>query len=175
MEPTTLTTSRLLLRKWRLTDVEDVLAYMSDDFSQYLPIPRPYTRGDGEAFVARRVLENWETNPVFAIELEGRVIGDTNVRITADHQRGECGWGIGSACWGRGLVTEAARAAIAWAFEAFDLRKVEATADAENVGSWRVMEKLGMQREGLLRSHRVLRGERRDVVYYGMLRSEFER
>lgn len=175
MEPATLTTSRLVLRPWRITDLEDVLACMNDDFSRYLPIPRPYSRADGEQFVARRLLESWEANPVFAIEVGGRVIGDINVRITADHARGECGWGIGSQWWGRGLVTEAARAVMAWAFDGFTLHKIEATADAENVASWRVMEKLGMQREGYLRSHRVLRGERRDVVYYGILRDEFER
>ena len=41
-----------------------------------------------------------------------------------------------------------------------------------NVGSWRVMEKLGMTREGLFRSHSVARGVRQDEVYYGLLREE---
>jgi RimJ/RimL family protein N-acetyltransferase len=70
-------------------------------------------------------------------------------------------------------MTEAARAVIAWAFDAYGLEKVFARADAENRGSWRVMEKAGMTREGLHRSHRVLRGERRDEVVYGLLRADW--
>ena len=173
MTPTTLRTARLVLRPWRLTDVDDVVRYMDDDFSRFLPIPRPYTRAHAEQFVASRVLESWDSNPVFAIELAGQVIGDINVRLSREHARGECGWGIGSAHWGQGLTTEAAAAVVAWAFATLELRKIEATADAENAGSWRVMEKLGMKREGLLRSHRVLRGERRDVVVYGLMRDDF--
>jgi RimJ/RimL family protein N-acetyltransferase len=64
--------------------------------------------------------------------------------------------------------------AIAWAFRTQQLAKVWATADARNVASWRVMEKLGMQREAYLRSHRLLRGERVDVVQYGLLRREWK-
>ena len=58
-------------------------------------------------------------------------------------------------------------------FESAGLPKIRATADAENAASWRVMEKLGMTRQAYFRSHRVLRGERRDVVEYAILRDEF--
>jgi RimJ/RimL family protein N-acetyltransferase len=64
---------------------------------------------------------------------------------------------------------------IGYGFEVFGLAKVCASADARNIGSWRVMEKLGMRREGLLRSQRIDRyGERVDEVRYGILRGEWD-
>ena len=76
--------------------------------------------------------------------------------------------------WGQGLVSEAARAVLACAFTALALAKVYTFADVRNVGSWRVMEKIGMHREGLLRQHRILHGERVDDVWYGLLRGEWD-
>ena len=50
---------------------------------------------------------------------------------------------------------------------------MRARADARNARSIRVMEKLGMKREGLLRNDRLCRGELIDEVVYGLLRSEW--
>lgn len=177
MEPATLETPRLILRPWRLTDAGDVFAYAQDDaWSRFLPLPRPYTLLDAEAFVARSILHDWDVHPVWAIEVrpEARAVGGINVRIDHAHAIAEVGYAIARRHWGRGYVTEACRAVFAWTFGTFDVAKIVAAADAENVGSWRVMEKLGMRREAYLRSHRVLRGERRDEVRYGLLREEFE-
>jgi RimJ/RimL family protein N-acetyltransferase len=63
---------------------------------------------------------------------------------------------------------------VKWAFETVGIAKVYSWADVENIGSWRVMEKLGMMREGTLRSQGVNRGVRQDYHYYGILRSEWE-
>ena len=71
------------------------------------------------------------------------------------------------------MAPEAARAVVQWGFEERGLAKVFARADARNTNSLRVMEKLGMIREGLLRSHLERRGERIDEVYYAVLRTEW--
>jgi RimJ/RimL family protein N-acetyltransferase len=84
------------------------------------------------------------------------------------------GYGIGRPWWGLGLATEAARAAMDYAFRSLGAEKVWARADPLNLGSVRVLEKLGMQQEGLLRKHQLRRGERVDRVYYGLLREEWE-
>jgi ribosomal-protein-alanine N-acetyltransferase len=120
------------------------------------------------------VLADWAKEPVFAIVLDGKVIGGINLRVDKAHQLAELGYSIARNHWGRGLVAEAGRAVIGWAFPACDLWKIFARADAGNRGSWRVMEKLGMIREALLREHRLVRGERGDEVVYGLLREEWE-
>lgn len=168
---------RLLLRPFRLKDVDDVYAYAKDpEWERYLglPLPQPYTRRDAEAYIAGRVLADWSTEPTFAIVLDSRVIGGIGVRISAAHQRGEMGYALARVHWGKGIMPEAALAVIDWAFGEHGLAKIYASADPRNRRSTRVMEKLGMTREGVLRSHRKGRGERVDEVYYGILREEWE-
>ena len=81
---------------------------------------------------------------------------------------------IGQPQWGRGLTPEAARAVVGWGFERYALNKVGAYAALNNRRSWRVMEKLGMTREAVLRSNAKLWDEYVDDVYYGVLRKEWE-
>ncbi len=175
VERTELETERLLLRPFRFGDEADVLAYCSEPgFARFLPhLPQPYTVRDAAEFVANRALDSWEVQPYFAITLGGRVIGGLDFRVEPEHQRAGLGYGISPAAWGHGYTPEAASAAIGWAFTSYGLARVFATANAANRQSWRVMEKLGMRREALLRSHRVLRGERADEVVYGILREEW--
>jgi RimJ/RimL family protein N-acetyltransferase len=86
------------------------------------------------------------------------------------------GWSIHRPLWNKGLATEAARAVVDASFAAHTpLRRIGARADARNVASHRVMEKLGMRNEGTLRQARVARGECIDEVHYGLLREEWER
>jgi RimJ/RimL family protein N-acetyltransferase len=172
MEPCILSTERLVLRPWQGGDIEAPLGWAADErFSRFLALPHPYLREHAEEFLAARLSADWATAPAFAITLSGRVIGDINARVEPGHARAEIGYGISPGCWGHGYVSEAARAMVSWLFEAYGLEKVIARADAENAASWRVMEKLGMEREALHRSHRVLRGERRDEVVYAVLRA----
>ena len=84
------------------------------------------------------------------------------------------GYSLARAHWGNGFALEAARALIEWAFPTFDLVKVFARADARNERSWRLMERLGMTREGLLRGQRLARDGRADEVAYGLLREKWE-
>ena len=172
-----LKTERLLLRPFRLEDVNDVFEYARDpEWAKYLlqRIPQPYTREDAEEFLAGAVLTSWETNPLFAIVLDSKVIGGINLRIGETDEIASLGYSIAQPHWGKGLVPEAAQAVIDWGFKQYGLTKIYATADLRNKRSHRVMEKLGMAREGVLRSHRKGREERVDEVYYGLLREEWE-
>ena len=63
---------------------------------------------------------------------------------------------------------------VSYGFLSCGLAKIWARADARNVASMRVIEKCGMQREGLLRKHVIRHGERVDWVYYGLLREEWK-
>ena len=171
-----LKTERLLLRPFKLSDVEDVFEYADDaEFAKYFPtIPVPYVRRDAEEFLAGAVLAPWETQPIFAIELDSKIIGGISVKVDVRNETGELGYAIGRPYWGQGLVPEAGVAVVDWVFEEFALAKVHARADLRNVGSQRVMEKLGMTREGVLRSQSKRRGVRVDYVYYGLLREEWQ-
>ena len=173
-EKVELRTERLLLRPFELGDVDDVLAYASEpDVGQYISLPRPYTRDNAVEFVARQVLADWSTEPTFAIVFEGHVVGGIGLRIKRQHDIAELGYALAKPQWGKGLTPEAARDVVGWGFERYGLNKVGAYGALRNRQSWRVMEKLGMTREAVLRSHSKLWDEYVDEVYYGVLREEW--
>lgn len=170
-----LRTDRLVLRPFTEADVDDVFAFAAEEaWSRYLDpvVPYPYVRADAEDYVGR-CLVAMDKHP-FAIERDGRVIGSLEIRPTSDRPVAELGWSLGTEHWGQGLMTEAVRAALDHAFRDLGMLRCFARADLRNVGSWRVMEKVGMTREALLRQHRVdRRGELFDELWYAILALEW--
>jgi ribosomal-protein-alanine N-acetyltransferase len=174
--PEVIDTPRLLLRSWRLGDVDDVFAYARDpEWSRYLRLlPVPYTRDDAERFLARQLLLDRVTHASWAVEYDSSVVGGINVRFDFGNALGELGYSIARVHWNKGICTEAARAVIDAAFLTHaDLNRIHARADQRNTASQRVMEKLGMLKEGVLRLSRVERGEAFDEAWFGILRSEW--
>ena len=174
--PESIQTPRLLLRRFRLTDADDVYAYARDpEWRRFLfTVPQPYERRHADEFVAANVLTDWRAKPQWAIEREGRVVGMVALWVAREHRRAEFGYTLARWLWGRGLMTEAVSALIDEAFATLPLRKVNARALAPNIGSIRVMEKAGMQFEAVLRQHFSHRDEVFDLVHYGLLREEWE-
>jgi [ribosomal protein S5]-alanine N-acetyltransferase len=83
-----------------------------------------------------------------------------SLRFSFDYRSTEVGYSVARMHWRKGICTEAARTVIETAFSPDeDLDRVHATADADYAGSQRVMEKMGMAKEGVLRLNRVKRGE----------------
>ena len=170
-----LKTERLLLRLFKLEDVDDVFEYASDEeWGRYLDLPQPFIRKAAEERVARNVLESWETHPTWAVVLDQRVVGLIVLMIDVQNEIAELGYELSREHWGKGLATEAAGAVIDWGFQERRLAKIFAQADARNERSLRVMERLHMVREAVLRSHSKERGERVDDVFYGILREKWE-
>jgi len=174
--PDAIQTERLSLRKYSLNDLEDILAYATDpNWAKFLPVPQPYERQHAIDFISSQLALDRLTHPSFAIEFEGKVVGGLNVRFEFNNCRGELGYSISPSVWGKGLITEASKRLIDLSFTSYpELRRITATADAENAGSLRVMQKLGMTKEGFLRQHRKTHGKFVDVVYCGILREEWE-
>lgn len=174
--PAVIETERLYLRHWELGDVDAVLAYAWDpEWSRYLHVlPRPYGRHDAEQFVARQILLDPVTHPSWAIVLDGAAVGGVNLRIAHAHRLAELGYSIARRHWNQGYVSEAATAVLAAAFTTLpELQRIRAFADARNRASQRVMEKIGMTKEGVLRQNRVERGEAIDEAWFGILRDEW--
>lgn len=173
--PDTIITTRLRLRPHRWQDLDDIMAYATDaEWARYLPVPWPYSRRDGERFVASQVLLDHGREPCWAVEHEGRVVGGINLRLSPEHRLAELGYSLARHLWRRGVATEAVQAVLQTAFDAdADLNRVRAVADARNLASLRVMAKVGMTREGVLRQNRMFRGTLIDEVWCGVLRSEW--
>jgi ribosomal-protein-alanine N-acetyltransferase len=75
--------------------------------------------------------------------------------------------------WGKGYATEVARALLTYGFETLGLHRIFATSSPLNIASHRVLEKVGMTQEGVLRKNVLLRGAWRDSVIYSILEDEW--
>ena len=176
--PETIATPRLTLRPFRFEDVDEVLAYAGDEeWSKYLiSVPHPYQRLDAVQFVARQVLFDRAVAPSWAVVIDGALVGSIHLRFKFDYLVAEMGWSLHRRLWGQGVVTEAVSAVIESAFRTHPrLTRIGATADTRNVASLRVMEKIGLQREGVLRNSRLSREGLVNEAIYGLLRSDWMR
>ncbi len=167
-----LETVRLKLRPFERDDVEAVASYSTrEEFIRFLMLP-PQSPESAAEFVGRVVDEgqpdaknDWH----FAIQIgdKPKLVGTIRIGIREpEHQEGDVGYALHPDLWGNGYVTEALVRILAFGFEQLFLERIWATADVKNVASWRVMEKAGMQREGIMRHHRLIRGVWRDSVLY---------
>ncbi len=178
-------TERLLLRDFVLEDAEALVACRSDD--RYW---RYYTKPDDIAAATRQHVElfvGWQkaeprTHFQLAIVLKepGQLIGDCGLRLRAQVPYGEdgpleadIGYELDPAYWRHGYATEAVRALVDYGFSELGLHRIWTFAVADNEPSWRLMERIGMRREGLLKGNVPLQGGWADTVVYGLLAEEW--
>ena len=172
----TLKTERLILRPFTRADAPNVqrLAGERAVAATTLNIPHPYEDTMAESWIAAHE-KNWRGGTILtlAITTEGDgLVGAISLKMTREHNSAELGYWIGVPYWGRGYATEAGRAIVDFGLKDIGLSRIHAHFLAGNLASGRVMEKLGMRREGVLRQHIIKWGERHDVVTYGLLASD---
>ncbi len=169
-----LETPRLLLRAPRRGDERDLLRITSDPLvSRYVLWGQQKKLGEARQFLSAIQSENRAGGGMtFAIERreDGRMIGTVGFgEMNREHFYAECGYSLARDCWGQGYASEALARLLRYGFETLKLNRVEGLCDVRNPASARVMEKCGMQREGVLRGRILLKGEYADVWMYGML------
>ncbi|KAK3417502.1 hypothetical protein EUGRSUZ_H03446 [Eucalyptus grandis] len=163
------------LRPLQLSDVDDFMVWATDPDVARFCRWEPYTsRDDALAYIAGTVLPHPYHR---AICLDGRPVGVVAVErneVARDACRGELGYVLGSGYWGRGIMTEAVRLAVAEVFGGArpELERVEAVVDVENKASQKVLEKAGFRREGVMKKYFVLKGKTRDAVMFSRLATD---
>jgi len=173
-----LQTPRLTLREFRDADLDDIHAYASmPEVSRFMAWG-PNTPEDSRAFLDRALGQqsDWPRRHVgLAIERDARVIGSIRLDLQGDeNSEADLGYTLAQDQWRQGLATEAAMAVLEVAFGKLGLHRVWATCDVENVGSFGVMEKLGMRREAHFRQDKLIRGAWRDSFLYAILAEEWD-
>jgi len=146
---------------------------------------RPFLLRDPERIMNR--MTEWAKHPNehvrrlasahWAIELKDnkKVIGTIdNVAWFPRHYNAEIGFILSKEHWGKGLINEAANKVIEFGFEKMELNKIEAPCMVENVQSQRVLQKLGMRLEGILRHKYFIKGIFRDMAVYSILKEEYK-
>jgi ribosomal-protein-alanine N-acetyltransferase len=171
-----LETPRLLLRNLVEADAPALFALYSDaETMRYWSCPEYHDpaqalaliRSIGQAVAEGSLLE-WGV-----VSRDGdRLVGTLTLhQLDPGNRRAELGFLLGRPWWGRGLMREAAQAALAFAFDpdGLDLHRLEADTDPRNQASIRLLERLGFVREGLLRQRWCVAGEWSDSALFGLL------
>lgn len=162
---------KIHLRPMTLSDVDDFMVWATDSNVTRFCTWEPYTSREAAiAFINGVVLPHpW----LRAICLDDdRPIGSISV-TPVDKIRGEIGYVIGSKYWGKGIATEAVRLVAAEIFkEKPEMERLEALVDVDNVGSQKVLEKVGFVREGVMRNFMYLKRNIRDMVMFSLLPSD---
>jgi RimJ/RimL family protein N-acetyltransferase len=179
LKPVTLTTERLLLRWMNEDDVDAHYAVFSDPVVARYWSSEPWTDIEqARQGIASTTAAYADGSGVrFGIvlrksgELSGELIGNVSLHhFFEQNRRCEIGYALASKHWGQGYATEALRAAIQYGFDTLNLNRIEADIDPRNIGSARVLEKVGFRKEGTMPERWIVFGEFADTVNYGLLK-----
>jgi [ribosomal protein S5]-alanine N-acetyltransferase len=176
MLPEGFQTARLILRPIVKTDASAIFT----GYAQHLEVVRFLTFlphqsiSDTEKYVARCEAAPTDKSRSYVLvgRSWGRPMGAFELRRPEAH-RLDCGYVLARPYWGRGLMTEVLAEVAGWAMSQDEVWRIGAVCDVENLASARVMEKAGLQREGVLRRwiiHPNISSEPRDCFSYARVR-----
>ena len=173
-----ITTQRLALRELRASDLDGLFALFGDAVYRQFeggPLSREETRAELEKFIGWGQAQP-RTRYAMAVVVppDDVMMGTIHLRqLNDDIREWEIGWGMNRACWGQGYAPEAAREMLRFAFGELKAHRVTAFCHADNAASVRVMEKIGLRREGRLKQVRWLNGQWWDEYVYAMVEEDF--
>jgi RimJ/RimL family protein N-acetyltransferase len=171
-------TDRLSIRPWRSDEAGRYHEVRGTaEVTRYLYDP-PLTRRQSAAKLRGLRTEirrpgEW-INLAVEVTDTGTVVGDVGLGWTSQiHRQAEIGYSFRLDHRGRGYATEAAAALVGLAFTDLGVHRVAGRLDARNTASARLLERLGMRREGLLVQNELIKGEWTDEMIYAVLASEW--
>jgi RimJ/RimL family protein N-acetyltransferase len=152
VDPYEVQTDRLLLRRWRVDDLDDLRAVFAKPEVWWYPDRRGRSAQETGSFLDRR-LDLWErrgwSHWAVVHREDRRLIGYLGLEpptfLPEVMPAVEVGWRLDPDYWGRGLATEGGRAALGFGFDFLGLEEIVSVYEPDNVASGRVMEHLGMR------------------------------
>ena len=167
------------IRKWELSDAKDLAAALSNKKVQDNlrdGLPYPYTEQDGKEFISAMLSADENETFAFAIMVDDKVVGSIGIfrQGNIHSQTAELGYYIAEEYWGKGIMTEAVKQICEYVFGDSDIIRIYAEPFAYNMASCRVLEKVGFQYEGTLRSNAVKNGKVIDMEMYSLLKAEIK-
>ncbi len=175
-----LETPRLFLRAFNANDAFRVhqLAGRREIADTTISIPHPFSEVQAREWIMANAKARADGKAaIFALELKNEriIIGTAGLReINPEHLHCEMGFWIGVEWWGQGYATEAARRVLRYGFEDLKLNRIYAFRMVRNPASGRVMEKIGMKQEGLLRQCVRKWGRFEDVALCALVREDWK-
>ena len=175
-----LETERLRLRKLTMHDAQDIYDYSRDpQVARHVLWDAHRSIGESRAYLRFMLRKYRMTEPAsWGIELKstGKILGTIGFMwIQPDNAAAEVGYSLSRAYWGQGIMTEALKAVIDYAFCSLNLNRVEAMHEVDNPASGAVMRKCGMLHEGTQRQKLLNKGRYVDVDVYAILKKDYNK
>lgn len=170
-------TERLILSELEEKDIPFIVEYLQHRIFSDLTsnIPYPYAENDARSWLkmSKEAFDH-QTGYTFAIRnKEGLLLGAIGLH-DRDDDKAELGYWIGIPYWNKGYVTEAAKAVVDFGFKKLEFNKIFATHFLHNPASGRIMEKVGMQQEAILKQEMKKDGEYFDIVRFCILKTDWK-
>jgi len=171
-------TKSLILKKMTLKDAEDLFEYASDpEVTKYVTWA-PHKSIDDSIDFLKSVLRRYENNEVsewgIVYKENNKFIGTCGYVLWVPvHSLAEIAFALSMEYWGKGLMTEAVKEVIKYGFEKMNLNRIYARCFVENIGSQKVLEKVGMKFEGILREQMFIKSKFSDMKIYSILSKEY--
>ncbi len=147
---TILETERLLLREFTLEDVEAVYEFGSnEEVTKYTGDPLVPSREEAENIIRNVWFEDYKIYGYGRLATiykpDNKLIGFAGLKYLPEFEETDLGFRFLPQYWGQGLATEASRALLDFGFKHLMLKRIIGIAMPENIGSWKVLEKVGME------------------------------
>ncbi len=171
-----LETERLWLRELTREDSEALFAILADpDVIRFYDIPFLRIEQTQRAIERHRYrfLHGEALRWGILLKSENKIIGNCGYSWDKDHHFATLSYVLGKSYWGQGIMTEALSAIILFGFELYQFHRFEAEVALPNVGSMRVLQKLGFQEEGLRKERFFAEGRYYDEMLFALLKSRF--
>ena len=172
----TLKTERLILRKLKKSDLDDVFEYSSDEeVPHFLLWESHKSKAVTKAYI-NRVIKWYKSGQFYdwAIEFNGKMIGLCGFsKIDILNDTAEVGYVLNRKFWGQGIATEAVKAVVNFGFRTLSLLRIEAQYVEDNIRSKRVLEKCGFVHEGIRRKSLKIHGIMKNVSTASILSEDF--
>ncbi|HWR44488.1 GNAT family N-acetyltransferase [Sporomusa sp.] len=173
----TIETKRLVLRKMKVEDAEALFRYWSDsEVTRHMNISLFETIDQALEMITflsglfdKAEAFRW----TIILKDSGDIVGSCGYNSwNKENQRGEIGYELGRAYWGKGIMTEALTGLLEYGFVKLDMNRIQALVEPANIPSIQLLRKLGFREEGLLRQYEQSKGHFIDLIMFAKLRSE---
>jgi RimJ/RimL family protein N-acetyltransferase len=165
------------VRKWKPGDEEE-LASQANNIKIYNNVrdlfPNPYTLKEAEKWI--KYNSGIAPPENMAIIVDGKVAGGIGIKRMEDVYRKtmEIGYFLGESYWGKGIMTHVVRQYVDYMFRTFDINRIIAPVFDFNIGSQRVLEKVGFRKEAVMIKSVIKNNVFRNEIIYALLREEFQ-
>ena len=166
------------LRPWNISDLDSLVKYANNwNIAKNLTdkFPFPYSENSGRAFIEFATKD--DPIHIFAIDINGQAVGGIGIHPQDDIHRknAELGYWLAEPFWGKGVISNAVKQSVDFAFDTFQIDRVFARPFGTNLASQKVLEKNGFVLEGRFEKVLFKNNEYLDELIYAVRRENWKK